>query len=551
MHVHIVSSDFEKENILGRLVRSLIKDTGWSVDSRPDPSAELNYMFPYLEWARHRNFNSTLVAAWFSHYDVGRTSKEIEWKEAAERADLRITSAAMYREGLAAYGQTVLATTPLDLEHFHPAAKPRTRRRKRVGTGGFVYPGGRKGEALIARLMQSPLGKRIDLIASGKGWPCETKLVEWSKMPAFYQSLDVYVCTSLIEGIGYGPLEAMACGIPVVIPREVGVFDELPDLQNVFRYERGDYESMELALSEALDEPVNRLSLRGAAERFTDEAWMSAHTQAIEGLLMNVPPIPADLPDWQGKSGVFYVAYGKQARECAQRAMVALRDRMPGLPICLVSDQAIGLEDVFVQHPDTDVGARSVKTQIYDLAPAEWEYVLYLDADTEVVEDIGFLFQLLQDGWEFVICTNPAQYVLAREMRRPDNLDEMEETIAQLGTDEILQYNGGVFAFRRNDRTAHLIRSWYDEWNRYGKRDQAALDRALYAQPVRVYTLGKAFNCITRYDKTDGCAILHYPMTARRWKGRLNGRLDSDESWAALHPTQLPANKPKSRRRTK
>jgi len=209
---------------------------------------------------------------------------------------------------------------------------------------------------------------------------------------------------------------------------------------------------------------------------------------------------------------------------------------MPGLPVCLVSDSPLGLEDVFVQHPDSDVGARGPKTRIWDLAPAEWDYVLYLDADTEVVADISFLFQLLEDGWEAFFCLNPGKYVRLEEMRRPDNHEETAETLEVLGTGEVLQLNGGVFGFRRCQATERLMRTWHREWNRYAKRDQAALARSLHANPVRLYVLGNEWNTVTRYVAAERTAgILHYAMQARSWKGMINGRLDSSEAWAAVH----------------
>jgi lipopolysaccharide biosynthesis glycosyltransferase len=169
---------------------------------------------------------------------------------------------------------------------------------------------------------------------------------------------------------------------------------------------------------------------------------------------------------------------------------------------------------------------------------------MYLDADTEVVADISFLFQLLEDGWSVVFCTNPAQYVLAREMRRPDNQDECDETFKLMGSDEMLQLNGGVFAFRRHEETERFFRAWHQEWCRYGKRDQAALNRVLYGEPIRLYVLGNAWNTIKRYlDRSITAGILHYPLSARRWRGVLNGRLDSSEAWAAVHPETMPKDR--------
>ncbi len=414
-----------------------------------------------------------------------------------------------------------------------------------IGTSGFTYAGGRKGEHLIAQL-----AKDVDLIdlanfvASGRGWPIPTKGYKWEKMQTFFQGLDIYVCTSLIEGIGYPVLEAMACGIPVVIPQKVGIFDELPDLENVHRYKAGDYQELKEAILEAIsrikENAINQESLVSATARFTSDAWKTDHESVFENFLYGIKELPP-VNSFDKKAGIFYVAYGKPALDCVKRAIYSANKYLPNIPICLVSDKDPKFSPskyIFVKHEDNDIGARSVKTQIYELAPKEWEYVLYLDADTEIVSsDVIRFFEWLNDGWEFIICINPAQYVLTREMSRPDNQDEIQALFEFLGTEEMLQLNGGVFAFRRNERTEKLINTWHTEWHKYGKRDQAALDRSLYNNPVKTYVLGNEWNTITRYLSADITAgILHYPLTARRWRGRIDGRLDSSEAWASVHP---------------
>lgn len=536
MRVHIVASDWQSDSILARLARTLVDATGWTINERPNPKADLNYFFPYLDL---KGECKTPIAAWFTHRDIGRESKLRTWDSAARRADLRLTCARQYADSLNQFGLTALVTPPLDRTLFDIELDHITHTDKKVGVAGYVYPGGRKGEQFVKRLvMDFP---KVNFAASGRGWPVSTRNYEFSELPFFYRSLDVLICTSTIEGIGYPPLEALACGIPVVIPRHVGVFDDLPETDGIYYYVAGDYESLSLALDSALQsQAIDRNALRGATARFTAEAWVNDHIQIFEAFLEPAPPLEV-LPDWRARAGVFYVAYGKQARDCVQKAIGSIRIHMPGLPVCLVSDEPLGMEDYFIQQPDKDLGARSVKTRIYDLAPAAWQYVVYLDADTELAGDISFLFTLLQDGWDFAICTNPAQYVEISNGIRPDNRDEMDLTIAQLGTGELVQPNGGVFAFRRNERTALLMRSWHEEWNRFGKRDQAALDRALYAHPVKTYLLSAPWNCITRYLKPNThTAIIHHPLQARRWQGVVHGRLDSSEAWAAIHPERNP-----------
>ncbi len=550
MKIHIVARDSGSDQILARLAKLLADAPGFTVSNAPDPAASINVFFPYLEWDLYKDFHATPTAAWFSHRDDQRREKVSMWQQAAQAVDLRLTSAQIYEAELSAYGPTAVVTPPLDREKFVPGAL-HDHEIPVVGTSGFVYPGGRKGEELIARLATERPDMHI--IASGEGWPVPTQHYAWDKMQKFYHRLDVYLCTSSIEGIGYGPLEALACGVPVVVPAGVGVFDELPKFAGIHRYEAGNYSSMVQALDDALArvkvKAVDQRALREATWPFTAEAWINDHLRAFEQYLHGVPDSPPvvthDPADWRAHAGVYYVAYGDPARQCAERAIASFKAFMPGIAVALVSDRPLNAgEDVFIQHEDEDIGARSTKTRIYDLAPQAWELVLYLDADTEVVADISFLFETLVDGWEAFYCINPAQYVLSREMSRPDNQDECRETFKLMGSDEMLQLNGGVFGFRRCDRTAAFFRAWHDEWARYGKRDQAALDRVLYTQPLRLYVLGNEFNTITRYlppERTAG--ILHYPMQARRWRGVINGRLDGSEAWAAVHPSNKTETK--------
>ena len=368
-----------------------------------------------------------------------------------------------------------------------------------------------------------------------KGWSIPTKLIPTSALPTFYQSLSIYVCASRVEGVPYPPLEALACGVPIIIPRGVGMLDDLPEMVGIERFDAGDYDSLAAALERSLGrlQDARSLELRAAVEPYTATAWATAHELAFEEFLN--PPAPETLPDYQGNSGVYYIGFGAPARACAVKALETWRDQMPDYPAAFVGAEPVGGEDVFVAQPDIDIGGRIAKISIYDLAPPEWNYVLYLDADTEVIADVSFFFQLLHDGWELVICKNPARFHVIREMKRPDNHDECEVTFEALGSDELMQLNGGVFAFRRNDRVKRFFARWREEWEKYGKRDQAALLRALYVEPLKVYVLGNEWNLVDRYDPVERSAgIVHHPMEARRYAGRTYGRLDSDEAWALV-----------------
>jgi glycosyl transferase family 1/nucleotide-diphospho-sugar transferase len=427
----------------------------------------------------------------------------------------------------------------------------------KLGVSGYVYSNsGRKGERLFERLTKDAiLSEQLDYFASGSGWhgnftPCP---MQWDDMQNYYKQLDIFLCTSTIEGIPIPVLEALSMGIPTVMPIGVGILDDIHNSENIYRYKVNDYDDMILAIKKCIDDittgHLNRESLRSTTHAYTLDNWVNSHLSAFEDLLYNTHrtqikatsiPMTIGTSDLDGKMGIYYVAYGEPARNCFKHALTSVRKHLGDIPVCLVADTPvdIDLDYLFIEYPDNDIGARGNKTLIYELAPKDWQYVLYLDVDTEIIShDVMLFFELLRDGFDVVFCINPISYILVSDMNRPDNKEEMNELIEMLGTGELLQLNGGVFAFRRNETTQKVFNDWHKEWNRYGKRDQAALDRVLYNNQVRIYTLGVEWNTVTRYLPPERSAgILHYPLTARRWQGRIEGRLDGSEAWASVHP---------------
>ena len=214
---HIVISDWQSDWVCARMARYLSEGTGWSIGPHVEPGAEWNIFFPYLEYAGHETDCHTRKAGFMTHKETTRPSKARLWDDIGATLDLRISMARMYVDELAQHGPTVHIPCPVELDLF--ALKEDARHNPpRIGVAGRVYPGGRKGENLVARLAHE-IGQRWTLTASGKGWPvsdCHDR--PWADMPRFYQSLDVYLCTAIIEGGPRGVFEALACGTPVVVP---------------------------------------------------------------------------------------------------------------------------------------------------------------------------------------------------------------------------------------------------------------------------------------------------------------------------------------------
>lgn len=537
MKVHVITDRMDSNRILPRMARYLAMGNGWSMSTEPDLSADFNYFNNYGTYHRQCfGWHGTPMGAYFTHLDAENKAKEQQWYDVAELMDVCLTTAKMYNKFLPS-DKVYQARPPVEVERF-TIAKPPGLKKPVVGVSGFVYGDNRKGEDLWREFVNQPLAKKVNLRAAGRGWPgTRTKYYKWQDFHEFIQGLDVLVCPSLFEANPMPPLEAMACGVKIVIPRGVGLLDELPDLPGVYRYEVGSPKSMANAVWQAIDAgEIDRLALRKViVENYTVAHWVHDHQRMVEDYFQVEDDEVELLPDWQDNAGVYVVAFGEPSRKCAERCIDSVHQQMPGLPVALVAETPLGREDIFIRHDDADAGGRIAKLKCDELAPDAWKYILYVDADIEIVGDISFLFRLLQDGWEFVICKDNNKYGTVREMKRPDNLDECEETWTAMGGMELLQYNGGMMAYRRNRNTQRFFKKWQSEWERWGKRDQGALLRALYSRPLRMFVLMNQWNATTRYELPPGeIAIKHHNMEARRWNGIIRGRIDSEEAWRAV-----------------
>jgi len=534
--VHVICDRPDSDRVLPRMARHLSQHNGWTVGDTPSPAATVQLWMNYLMWNRFRGRDFPgLHVAYFTHRDEWNQKKAAIWDRCAAAVDLRVTTAHKYVEGLARYGKTVIARPPVERDKFSVPADIPDGQRPRVGVSGYTYGDGRKGEELIGALVASPLAQKLDLRASGRGWPIKTTCYNWEDLHKFFQSLNVLVVPSAFEGIPMPPLEALSCGVKVVIPIGVGVCDELPHMPGIHRYKAEDPQSFIAAVEQAaFSGPVSAEELRAVTSDMTALGSSRDYRDAVEELAYG-RPLHAPAPMTERNRGVYMVAFGDPSRECARKAIGAIREFMPGLPVAVAATHAIGTEDVWIECKDSDIGGRQAKLAAYRIAPALWDYILYMDADTEVVDDISFLFDVLADGWEMTITRDMDRYALLGSMRRPDNLDECSETWSAVGTQEAYVFNGGVFGFRRCERVKRLFDLWLTEWHKYGKRDQGALVRALYTDPVRLYMLHNQWNATDRYAMPAGrVRVLHHNTMARRWTGLIPGRIDSEAAWAAV-----------------
>lgn len=289
--VNVLCRNLNDDRVIPRFARCLRDHLGWNLTARPDPAAEVYYLSGYFEWSvMKKSMADRPTAAYFTHIETqppGNAKAKL-FHSVAERVDLRIATAAMYATELIRYGPTAQINPPVERHRFTltPGPSPVKGRGGKLiaGFSGYTYGNGRKGEGLARALVRSKAGQQVEWRASGRGWPVPTRKYKWAEMPGFYQSLDILVVTALVEGVPMPPLEVLACGGSVVIPHQVGLLDELPDVPGIHRYKRGDAVDLVRAFGEAVKmrPGVDREALRAVTEPYSILAWCEQHRATFE-----------------------------------------------------------------------------------------------------------------------------------------------------------------------------------------------------------------------------------------------------------------------------
>lgn len=219
--------------------------------------------------------------------------------------------------------------------------------------------------------------------------------------------------------------------------------------------------------------------------------------------------------------GVYYVAYGRQARDQLTIALTSLHKVHPSWPVSVVSNEypprGPGIPAVnWIQFDDVDPGARWAKLNMDLLSPYDW--TVYWDADTRARYPMDGGWRLLEAGWELLIAPSMAQsdqlfdhivelgVIDARGVNEGEA--ELEASIAEIGGRPILALQGGAIWFRKTPAIKAFFQTWRTEWERWRNQDQAALVRALRRCPVKLWLLSNDWN--------GGALMGHYHSRARR-----------------------------------
>ena len=274
MKVHIVL--WHDNHILPRMAGWLGENNGWTIGDSPDARADVNYFMPYL-MVNPETHPDTLTSGWFTHREIGTPWKIQKWDEAAALVDMPCITAPMY--GMILKNARVV-TPGVDRDRYVPVHHEMGEK-PMIGTAGVGQP--RKGPKLIIDLFYANVP--LDLRIAGMAWPFNHSVVSNREMPAWYAALDVYLCTSSIEGIPAPVLEALSCDVKVVIPNGVGICDTLPEMEGIRHYRKNDGQDMVRAIKQAIEDRPSNGALRDVTEDYTIAEWCESHKLAMEALI--------------------------------------------------------------------------------------------------------------------------------------------------------------------------------------------------------------------------------------------------------------------------
>ena len=184
--------------------------------------------------------------------------------------------------------------------------------------------------------------------------------------------------------------------------------------------------------------------------------------------------------------GVVYVACGEAYVQAAAASARSVRECSPSLATHLFTDRVDDVGPAF--DGVTRIETPHRRSKVDCLVDTPFQQTLYLDADTQVVDDLSEMFELLD---RFDLAIAHAHRRNHADTRAVWNLD-LPASFPQL--------NSGVMLFRRNERMIELLGAWRDAYHQAGfAKDQVTLRELIWNSDVRVHILPPEYN--VRYSK--------------------------------------------------
>ena len=237
----------------------------WFFGSKSDITHFFNYIIPPFVHGKKVVTVHDMVYKAFPETVRGRTRFMLEMglKRSMKRADIIITDSEFSKSEIVKYfpqHEKKIRVVPcgVDLERFHPCTKPEripeVKRSLEIEGDYFLYLGTIEPRKNLERLIAAyghlaeKLGEKCPklVMAGGKGWLNDgiyrrveklgltdkvifTKYVPSEDLNPLMCGALAFVFPSIYEGFGMPPLEAMACGVPVLASGEASLRDVTGD----------------------------------------------------------------------------------------------------------------------------------------------------------------------------------------------------------------------------------------------------------------------------------------------------------------------------------
>ena len=254
------------------------------------PDADIHY---YINYGYFRTKPAKgLTVANFTHYDADHLAEK--FVETARVVDHCVAVSRATADLLRDFGipdeKISVILVGADV-HFEPKLT--------VGVVGRVYPGGRKGDDLVAALLNDPeLNAKVRIVASKEGWGAP--VWDLPDQADFYRAVDYLLVPSRIEGGPVPFMEALACGTMSIAP-EIGVIPEFPHVS----YPVGDLVALKgVLLKLAAQHVAQRQFLSSTMRGINWSGWSAEHEKVFLRLLWLKRNSPLRLVSGTGRSTV-------------------------------------------------------------------------------------------------------------------------------------------------------------------------------------------------------------------------------------------------------
>lgn len=215
MKINVVCSD--EGWIYSKFIEEMQKHSKHDVLLNSKESCDVTHYIPYYEVPNNPPRPCT---TWLSHQEKRRDLSK-KFVSAAQAVDVGLSHSKKYTKLLRDnhHRQNVVSVIPgVDLDQFLLRDVERPANDKIVvGYVGRQYTSSdRKNPKLLKQISELPY---VDFKTTGGNLSAD-------QIPDFYRSLDVVVSPATIEGGPMAVQEALACGVPVIAMKDVGVAAE-------------------------------------------------------------------------------------------------------------------------------------------------------------------------------------------------------------------------------------------------------------------------------------------------------------------------------------